>query len=65
MTEELEVETGDGIDISNIDDDSVPPTTIEDEDTSDDVVRETDVLAEVKLPSRFRKCSFLCASHSA
>ena len=49
-----EVNTED-MDIANVDE-SVPPTSIEDEDTSGDVVRETDVLAEVKLPSRAHKC---------
>ena len=49
-----EVDTED-MDIADVDE-SVPPTSIEDEDTSGDVVRETDVLAEVKLPSRARKC---------
>jgi hypothetical protein len=46
-------------DIANVDD-SVPPTSVEDEDTSGDVVNELDVLAEVKLPSRARKFSFHC-----
>lgn len=36
-------------------DDPVPPTSIEDEDTSSDVVNEPDVLAEVKLPFKVRK----------
>lgn len=52
-----EVDTGVDADIANMDE-SVPPTSIEDEDTSSDVVSETDVLAQVKLPSRSRKCSF-------
>jgi hypothetical protein len=56
-----EVDTGDDMDIANMDE-SVPPTSIEDEDTSGDVVSETDVtvLAEVKLPSRARKCFSYC-----
>ena len=41
-------------------DDSVSPTSVEDEDTSGDIVNELDVLAEVKLPSRARKFSFHC-----
>jgi len=44
-------------------DDSVPLTSIEDEDASDGVVSgkpDSDVLAEVKLPSVVRKCSFHC-----
>ena len=49
-----EVDTED-MDIADVDE-SVPPTSIEDEDTSGDVVRETDVLAEVELPSRACKC---------
>lgn len=47
------------MDVSDVDD-SLPPTSIEDEDTSAGVVTEMDVLAEVKLPSRPRKCSFPC-----
>ena len=38
-------------------DDFVPPTSIEDEDAHD-VVSGPNVLAEVKLPSTIRKCSF-------
>lgn len=55
----LQVDTGpkDDTDIANMDD-SVPPTSIEDEDTSSDAVNEADVLAEVKLPFKVRKCSF-------
>ena len=40
---------------------SVPvPTSIEDEDTSGNVVNEPDVHAEVRLPSTVRKFSFYC-----
>jgi hypothetical protein len=46
------------MDIANMDD-SVPPTSIEDEDTSGNV-SEQHVLAEVKLPSKIRKCTFHC-----
>ena len=52
-----EVNTED-MDIADVDE-SVPPTSIEDEDTSGDV-REMDVLAEVKLPSRACKCFSYC-----
>jgi hypothetical protein len=40
--------------------DEVPQTSIEDEDTSNDIVNELHVLAEVKLPSKARKSSFHC-----
>ena len=53
-----EVDTED-MDIADVNE-SVPPTSIEDEDTSVDVVREMDVLAEVKLPSRAHKCFSYC-----
>ena len=43
-------------------DDSLLPTSIEDEleDTSGDITSEPNVLAEVKFPSKARKCSFHC-----
>ena len=53
-----EVDTED-MDIADVDE-SLPPTLIEDEDTSGDIVRETDVLAEVKLLSRAHKCFSYC-----
>ena len=53
-----EVNTED-MDIANVDE-SVTPTSIEDEDTSGDIVREMDVLAEVKFPSRAHKCFSYC-----
>ena len=43
----------------------VPPTSVEDEDTSGDIVNELDVLAEVKLPSRARKLSFHCSCNAS
>jgi hypothetical protein len=43
----------------------VPPTSVEDEDTSGDIVNELDVLAEVKLPSRARKFSFHCSCNAS
>ena len=46
------------MDITNIND-SLPPTSIEDEDTSGDV-SEPNVLAEVKFSSRACKCFFHC-----
>ena len=63
-----EVNTGDDTilvtvapDITNMDESqAVPPTSVEDEFTGGDVVNESDVLAEVKLPSRARKFSFNC-----
>jgi hypothetical protein len=57
LTEDsFQPDTGDASDM-----DIVPPTSVEDEDTSGDIVTETDVHAEVKLPSRTRKCSFHCS----
>jgi hypothetical protein len=45
-------------------DDSLPPISMEDEDTlaigPDDVVSEPNVLAKVKFPSKARKSSFHC-----
>jgi hypothetical protein len=57
-----DVETGDDKDFTYSDsDDFVPPTSIEDEDTSGDHdVSQVDVLAEVKLPSNTRWYSFHC-----
>ena len=54
-------DSGDDMDIANTGmEDSVPPTLIEDEDTAGNIVSQPDVHAEVKLPSRPRKCSFHC-----
>ena len=65
---EVDTGPGDNRDIA-IMDDSVAlapavapgPTSMEDEDTSGDtgIVSETDVLAEVRLPTRIRKFSFI------
>ena len=50
-----------GLEVDNMPvDDSVPPTLVEDEDTSGDIVNELSVLAEVKLPSRTHKFSIHC-----
>jgi hypothetical protein len=51
---------GDDMEAANMDD-SVPPTLIEDEDTTGHIVNKPDVIAEVKLPSRVRKCQ--CSFH--
>ena len=55
----LQPDTGDDMDIANMED-SVPPTLLEDEDTIGDNISKPDVHANVKLPSRLRKCFFHC-----
>jgi hypothetical protein len=54
-------DTGDDsdMDIANMEN-FVPPTLIEDEDTTGSIVSKPDELAEVKLSSRLRKCPFHC-----
>jgi hypothetical protein len=57
----FQVQPGPEVRVDNMDDSqAVPPTSVEDEDTSGDIVNELSVLAEVKLPSRTRKFSFHC-----
>jgi hypothetical protein len=55
-------DTRDDSDVAAMDD-FVPPTSIEDEDTTGGVVSGPDVLAEVKLPFTVSKCSFIACDN--